>query len=35
MGHKNIGITLKHYARFVKSVDDRMVALLDQIGETG
>lgn len=33
LGHRDIHITLKHYARFVKRVDDRMQALLDQMGE--
>jgi integrase len=34
LGHKEIGITLKYYARFVKRVDDRMRDLLDQMEET-
>lgn len=33
LGHADIHITLKHYARFVKVVDERMRGLLDQIGE--
>lgn len=34
MGHATIDITRKHYARFVKRVDDRMRALLNQMEET-
>jgi integrase len=34
MGHSNIAITLKYYARFVQAVDDRMIALLDQMEPT-
>jgi hypothetical protein len=32
MGHADIATTLRHYARFTKPVDDRMRALLNQIG---
>lgn len=31
MGHKSLEVTRTHYARFVKRVDDRMRALLDQM----
>jgi len=33
MGHTDIRTTRKHYARFVKKVDDRMRSLLDQLEE--
>lgn len=33
MGHSSIEITTKYYARFVKRVDDRMLSLLDQMGD--
>ena len=34
MGHTDIRTTKKHYARFIKKVDDRMRALLDQLEDT-
>ena len=34
MGHTDIRTTKKHYARFIKKVDDRMRALLDQLEMT-
>jgi integrase len=33
MGHKDIAVTIEHYARFTKTLDDRMLGLLDTIGE--
>ena len=33
MGHTDISVTRKHYARFTKMLNDRMIALLDLIGE--
>lgn len=35
LGHADINITRKFYARFTKVVDDRMRALLDQMEDTG
>ena len=34
MGHKDIRVTLKHYARFLDQAHTRNVAALDELGAT-